>query len=74
MEICTGCSTWSVCSSVCVARPYSCILAAACVAAAGVETIHPVGSMSDYEKEILTAMKPELIASIEKGIKFVQDN
>ena len=40
----------------------------------GVETIHPVGSMSDYEKEIMAAMKPELIASIEKGIKFVQEN
>lgn len=41
---------------------------------AGVETIHPVGSMSDYEKEIMTSMKPELIASIEKGVKFVQEN
>jgi malate dehydrogenase len=40
----------------------------------GVETIHPVGSMSDYEKEIMTAMKPELLASIEKGIKFVKEN
>jgi len=40
----------------------------------GVETIHPVGSLSDYEKEIMAAMKPELIASIEKGVKFVKDN
>jgi malate dehydrogenase len=40
----------------------------------GVETIHQVGSMSDYEKEIMTAMKPELIASIEKGVKFVHEN
>jgi len=39
-----------------------------------VETIHPIGSMSDYEKEILTAMKPELTSSIEKGVKFVKDN
>ncbi len=30
------------------------------------ETIHPVGNVNDYEKEILNAMKPELIASIEK--------
>jgi hypothetical protein len=30
--------------------------------------------MSDYEKEIMTAMKPELIASIEKGVKFVKEN
>lgn len=40
----------------------------------GVETIHPVGSLSDYEKEIMNAMKPELLASIEKGIKFVKDS
>lgn len=33
---------------------------------AGVETIHPVGSMSKYEKDGLDAMKPELLASIEK--------
>jgi hypothetical protein len=30
--------------------------------------------MSAYEEEILNAMKPELIASIEKGIKFVKEN
>lgn len=41
---------------------------------AGVETIHPVGSMSDYEKEVMNSMMPELIASIEKGVKFVQEN
>jgi malate dehydrogenase len=40
----------------------------------GVETIHPVGSMSKYEKEALDAMKPELLASIEKGIKFANEN
>lgn len=42
--------------------------------AAGVETIHPIGSMSDYEKEAFAAMKPELAASIEKGFKFVREN
>lgn len=30
--------------------------------------------MSDYEKEIMNAMKPELLASIEKGVKFVKEN
>ncbi|WIA10352.1 hypothetical protein OEZ86_000493 [Tetradesmus obliquus] len=40
----------------------------------GVETIHPIGSMSDYEKEAFAAMKPELAASIEKGFKFVREN
>ncbi|KIZ03193.1 malate dehydrogenase [Monoraphidium neglectum] len=38
----------------------------------GVETIHPVGSLSKYEKDGLDALKPELIASIEKGVQFVQ--
>jgi hypothetical protein len=31
-----------------------------------------VGSLSAYEQEVMAAMQPELIASIEKGIKFVQ--
>jgi hypothetical protein len=38
-----------------------------------VETIHPVGSMTKYEKDALEAMKPELIASIEKGINFAKE-
>jgi malate dehydrogenase len=40
----------------------------------GVETIHGIGNISDYEKECLAAMKPELMASIEKGIKFVKES
>jgi hypothetical protein len=44
----------------------------ACVNA-GVETVQPVGSMSDYEKEVFASMTPELVASIEKGIKFVRE-
>eukprot|EP00775_Hariotina_reticulata_P011638 gene11638-11783_t len=40
----------------------------------GVETVHPVGSISDYEADIMNDMKPELLASIEKGIKFVKEN
>lgn len=42
------------------------------LSADGVETIHPVGSMTSYEKDALEAMKPELLASIEKGINFVR--
>jgi malate dehydrogenase len=45
-----------------------------CFKPSGVETIHPIGSMSDYEKEAFAAMKPELAASIEKGFKFVREN
>lgn len=48
-------------------------MCADCPVLVGVETIHPVGSMSDYEQEVMTAMMPELIASIEKGIKFVKE-
>jgi len=40
----------------------------------GVEMVHPVGSISDYEADIMNDMKPELLASIEKGIKFVKEN
>lgn len=40
----------------------------------GVETIQPVGSMSAYEQEQFNALKPELQASIEKGIKFVRES
>lgn len=53
----------------------SCIPTWMCVLSpAGVETIHPVGSMSDYEKEIMTSMKPELLSSIQKGVEFVKNN
>jgi malate/lactate dehydrogenase len=52
----------------------SCFCTLRCESFAGVETIHPIGSMSDYEKEAFAAMKPELAASIEKGFKFVRDN
>jgi len=36
----------------------------------GVAKIHPIGSMSDYEKAGLEKAKDELKASIEKGVKF----
>lgn len=40
----------------------------------GVETIYPVGKISDYESELLQAMMPELGSSIEKGVKFVAES
>eukprot|EP00955_Chlamydomonas_euryale_P073890 361875-Chlamydomonas_euryale.AAC.12 len=40
----------------------------------GVEKINEIGALSDYEKEALKAMMPELIAQIEKGIEFVKNN
>lgn len=36
----------------------------------GVQEIHPIGDMSEYEKEALQSMIPELNESIEAGIKF----
>ena len=36
----------------------------------GVEEVLGLGSLSDYEKEGLEKLKPELLSSIEKGIKF----
>ncbi|OAY54808.1 malate dehydrogenase, mitochondrial [Manihot esculenta] len=36
----------------------------------GVEEVLGLGALSDYEKEGLEKLKPELLASIEKGIKF----
>ncbi|KAF2287309.1 hypothetical protein P3X46_026961 [Hevea brasiliensis] len=39
----------------------------------GVEEIIGLGPLSDYEKEGLEKLKPELLASIEKGIKFANN-
>jgi malate/lactate dehydrogenase len=36
----------------------------------GVEEVLGLGPLSDYEKEGLEKLKPELQSSIEKGIKF----
>lgn len=36
----------------------------------GVEEVMGLGALSDYEKEGLEKLKPELLESIEKGIKF----
>jgi len=40
----------------------------------GVDTIYPLGDLSDYEKEGLQGMIPELTASIEKGVKFAKES
>ncbi|KAF5460931.1 hypothetical protein F2P56_020765 [Juglans regia] len=40
----------------------------------GVEEVLELGHLSDYEKENLKALKPELEASIEKGIKFASQS
>lgn len=40
----------------------------------GVEEVLGLGSLSDFEKEGLENLKPELKASIEKGIKFAAEN
>ncbi|KAF2286092.1 hypothetical protein GH714_010283 [Hevea brasiliensis] len=39
----------------------------------GVEEVLGLGPLSDYEKEGLEKLKPELLASIEKGIKFTNN-
>ncbi|XP_031106716.1 malate dehydrogenase, mitochondrial [Ipomoea triloba] len=40
----------------------------------GVEEVLGLGALSDFEKEGLEKLKPELKASIEKGIKFAHQN
>ncbi|WOL20454.1 malate dehydrogenase, mitochondrial [Canna indica] len=40
----------------------------------GVEEVLGLGSLTDFEKAGLESLKPELKASIEKGIKFAKEN
>ncbi|KAJ0971742.1 hypothetical protein J5N97_019701 [Dioscorea zingiberensis] len=40
----------------------------------GVEEVLGLGSLSDFEKQGLENLKPELKSSIEKGIKFAKEN
>ncbi|KAJ6842166.1 malate dehydrogenase, mitochondrial [Iris pallida] len=40
----------------------------------GVEEVLGLGSLSEFEKAGLESLKPELKSSIEKGIKFAQEN
>ncbi|GAA5990499.1 hypothetical protein JCM10908_007401 [Rhodotorula pacifica] len=38
----------------------------------GAEKLHPLGNLSPYEKELLTACLDELPGSISKGVQFIQ--
>jgi len=40
----------------------------------GVETIHPVGNINDYEKKLIADMMPDLKAQGEKGQKWAKEN
>ena len=40
----------------------------------GVEEVLGLGPLSDFEKETLESLKPELLSSIEKGIKFANQS
>lgn len=40
----------------------------------GADEVLGLGSLSEYEKESLENLKPELKSSIEKGIKFAKEN
>ncbi|RIA86431.1 lactate/malate dehydrogenase, partial [Glomus cerebriforme] len=40
----------------------------------GVSKVHPLGKLSVYEKELLTAALPELKKNIAKGVDFVANN
>lgn len=40
----------------------------------GVEEVLDLGPLSDFEKEGLEQLKPELKSSIEKGIKFANQS
>ena len=40
----------------------------------GAEEVYGLGQLNDYESEGLRAMKPELLASIEKGKKFAKES
>jgi malate dehydrogenase len=40
----------------------------------GVETVHGVGNINDYEKKLIADMMPDLIAQGEKGIKWAKEN
>jgi malate dehydrogenase len=40
----------------------------------GIKAVHPIGELSEYEQTLLAAAKPELDASIAKGVAFVAEN
>jgi len=40
----------------------------------GVETIHDIGTVNDYEKKLIADMMPDLIAQADKGFKWAAEN
>jgi len=40
----------------------------------GVETVHDVGTINDYEKKLIADMMPDLIAQADKGFKWAESN
>merc|ERR1712139_136942 len=40
----------------------------------GVEAIHDVGTITDYEKKLIADMMPDLVAQGEKGVKWAKEN
>merc|ERR1712066_1154534 len=40
----------------------------------GVETVHDIGTVNDYEKKLIADMMPDLIAQAEKGMKWAKEN
>jgi len=40
----------------------------------GVETVHPIGPINDYEQKLINDMMPDLIAQADKGFKWAQGN
>merc|ERR1712203_977591 len=39
----------------------------------GVETIHDIGNVNEYEKKLIADMMPDLIAQAEKGVKWANE-
>merc|ERR1711920_1200623 len=39
----------------------------------GVETIHDIGAVNEYEKKLIADMMPDLIAQAEKGVKWANE-
>jgi len=40
----------------------------------GVETVHEIGAVNDYEKKLIADMMPDLKAQAEKGFKWAKEN
>merc|ERR1719379_875673 len=40
----------------------------------GVETVHDIGTVTDYEKKLIADMMPDLVGQAEKGMKWAKEN